>query len=448
MLDARDVRNCFNLFLGRMPANTPFDPPPTSSLPVLLRHIFETDEFKNDILQAILLREVLPHSALNDVLLLPLIDWAQSRLPIESFTRRAAGAARTWAQLLEVLLADANLVSVAPNLMAAEVDGLLRKRLENEPLSKTKRSVIGAIDAASAFEVRGWAVDLCDKSVPVILEFYADNTFVGAATCSEPRADVRDALGGDGKVGFTFKISTAHRAGFAGGRTLTVVDSISHQRIGGSTVVYAEAAQNWDAVNATRSEIVQLRQVLDRIEARLPEISRMASIPIDAYDSYWRRFYQPTPDVLSEQRTRSKQFTYRPLISVVVPAWNSNTRLLDDAIQSVRGQTYDHWEIVVTDDASDHDELRALKHHYASEPRIRWIEATDRQGIAGNTNRGIANSNGDYIAFLDHDDEFAPDALYRVALALQDRRYGLMYSDEDRIGRGRIRPSDSPHALL
>lgn len=431
-IDPREVRNCFSLFLGRLPANTPAELPPVTRLSVLLRHIFECDEFTG-VLQAVLLREPLPHNALADAHLLPLIDWAQSRLPLDTATRRSAGAARTWSQLLELLLADSKLVAVAPNLVAAQVDHFLRQRLESEPLSKVKRSVIGAIDAASAFEVRGWAVDLCDKSVPVVLEFYADNGFLGSVVCSEPRPDVRDAIGGDGKVGFAFKISTAHRSSFARGRTLTVVDSVSRERIGGSTVLYAEAAQNWDAVNITRSEIAQVREMLDRIEARLPEMGRMASIPVEAYGEYWDRFYRPTPDVLSEQRVESQRLAYRPLISVVLPAWNSNMRLLDRAVASVRTQTYDHWELIISDDASDHDELKALKYRYASEPRVRWVESTSREGIAENTNRGIAASTGDYVAFLDHDDEFAPEALFEVAIALQQHRYGLLYSDEDRI---------------
>jgi GT2 family glycosyltransferase/predicted O-methyltransferase YrrM len=432
-LDSQDVSNCFNLFLGRMPASSSLPGLAISNLSTLLHHIFEMDEFKTTVLPSVLLRDELPHSKLQSTPSFRLIDWVQRRLPIDASTRRVAGGVRTWAQLLELLLSDANLVAIAPHLVAADVYSILRQRLQNESWSKLERSVVGAIDAASGFEIRGWAVDVCDKSIPVILEFYVDLLFLGSVSCREFRPDVVEAVGGDGKCGFTFKISASHRANFAGGRTLVAIDSRSRVPIGTSTVVYSDAAQHWDAVSATRHELAQLRQALDRIEARLPDVGRMASIPIEAYDEYWDRFYRLTPEILAEQRIRSRQLTYRPLISVIVPTWKSHTRLLDQAINSVRAQTYDRWELVLTDDASGFDELSLLGRRYAAEPRIRWLEANLRGGIAVNTNRGISAAQGDYIAFLDHDDQLAPDALYHVALSLKERQYGLLYSDEDRI---------------
>lgn len=427
--DWSDITNCFNLFLGRMPSpDAGFE----TSLPVLFRSIFEAEEFKAGILPAVLFREALPHSALEEPLPLRLIDWAQRRLPITDPTRRAAGGARTWTQLLELLLSDSGLVALAPDLLAAGIDHTLRERLANEPLSRVKRSVIGVVDSATAFEIRGWAVDLCDKSIPVILEFYADSTLIGIMPCCEPRPDVQDLVGGHGKYGFTFKISTAHRANFAGGRTLIAIDSVSRERVGVSSIAHSDATQDWDAISSTRKELIEIRQVLARIEQRLPEIGRMASVPLEAYSEYWDRFYRPLPETLSAQRLRSARLPYRPLISVVLPTWNSDTRLLAKAIDSVLAQTWEHWELVIADDASDHDELRLLRHRFG-DPRIRWIDAPSRAGIARNTNEGIAVAVGDYIAFLDHDDELTPDAFYHVAVSLQERRYSLLYSDEDRI---------------
>jgi GT2 family glycosyltransferase len=361
------------------------------------------------------------------------MDWAQRRLPLGTATRHSLGGARSWAQLLELLLADASLLEYAPDLTAAGVDGILRQRLDLDPLSKLKRSVIGAIDSASAFEVRGWAVDLCERSIPVALELYADNLFLGAVSCSEPRPDVADTVGGEGNFGFTFRISSVHRAHFAGGRTLVALDSLTREPIAPSVVVRSDAAQQWDEIRATRNELAELRQLLLRIEARVPAVARMASVPLEAYGEYWERFYRFSPEMLAEQRAQSGRLAYRPLLSVVLPTWNSDTRWLEKAIASVQAQTYEKWELIITDDASERDELKLLRFRHSHEPRLGWLEAKVHVGIAANTNRGIAAAKGDYLAFLDHDDELAPDALYQVVLALQEQQYGLLYSDEDRI---------------
>jgi GT2 family glycosyltransferase len=432
-LDARDLANAYKVFLGRAADLASVNSMAVRSLAELLRGILESDEFNTTILQPILLREALPHVRLGSIPPISLIDWAQTGLSLSAQTRIALGGVGTWTQLLELLLSDPVLTGIASHLTEAGIDSVLRQRLENEPWTKIKRSVIGAVDAASGFEIRGWAVDLCDKPNPVVLEFYADNLFLGSMLCSDPRPDVVDAVGGTGKCGFAFKIPAAHRVSFGAGRTLVAIDAISRKPIGTSARVYSDAARHWDTISETRQELAQLRQVLERIEARLPDMERLASIPIEAYDEYWERFYRPSQDVLDDQRKRSEQIGYRPLISVVIPAWNSDARLLSQAINSVCRQSYTRWELVVTDDASGGDATRLLKRRYLEEPRIRWIESTVREGIAANTNRGIVAAQGDYIAFLDHDDELAPDALFHVVISMQDRRYGLVYSDEDRI---------------
>ncbi len=432
-LDARDAENCFLIFLGQVPDSGVVQKKIGAALHELLHELLESADFRSSVLPPLLLREQLPHLLLQGAPSLVLIDWAQGRLPIKDSTRLAIGGARTWAQLLELLLSDPVLVSISPELVSSDVQRIIKGRLEKEPLFKLQRSVMGVVDSSSAFEVRGWAVDLCDKSTPVTLECFADGVFLGSVSCNEPRPDVADVVGGRGHYGFTFKISTAHRASFAGGRTLTVVDALSKARIGEAHVIYSDAAQSSDVLADTRRELVELRKVLDRIEARLPELTHRASIPIEAYGEYWERFYRLSPAILADQRARAAQFSYRPLVSVVVPTYNSNTRLLSKAVESVRAQSYDQWELVLSDDASDRDELRTFMHRYAEEPRIRRIESASRSGIAVNTNRGIAEARGEYIAFLDHDDELSPDALYQTVLRLQRRKYGLLYSDEDRI---------------
>jgi GT2 family glycosyltransferase len=432
-VESRDLENCVAIFLGRKPGPELLDRRRAARISEILREFFETEEFQNSVLRPLLLREPLPQALLENAPSMRLIDWAQRRLPLGEPSRRALGAARTWTDLLEILFADRMLVSHSRELVDAEIDSTLWARVESQGFWKVKRSVTGAVDAASSFEVRGWAVDLCDKSTPVVLEFFADNAFIGSVPCDVFRADVQDVAGGTGNFGFSFKISAAHRAGFEGGRTLTAVDSVSKEQIGEPITVYADAAQSWDLIAEARKELTEIRKALERLEARLPAAGRRASIPIEAYSEYWERFYRLPKDLLLDQRALSRQFNYRPLISVVVPTWNSDTRLLHKAIESVRNQSYGHWQLVLSNDGPRGDELNSLMSRYAGEPRILWVESPSRLGIAVNTNRAIENSSGDYIAFLDHDDELSPEALYQVANRLQERHYGMLYSDEDRI---------------
>jgi GT2 family glycosyltransferase len=434
LMESRDVDDCFTLLLGRLPDVESIRQCVSSELDTVLRELMQSEEFRTQILTPLLLREPLPQERIAGAPSFRLIDWAQRKLPIGAAARTMAGASRSWTHLLESLLSDPCWATVAPALAAAGIDRVLRERLESQPLSKTKRSVVGALDAASCVEIRGWAMDLCNKAAPVTVEFFADNFFIGAVTSGDLRPDVQEAVGGDGKCGFHFRIPASRRASFAGGRLLIAADSVSRERIGDGIQVSADLTHGVDILTSTRGELTQLRELLQRIEARLPDLGRLASVPLEVYGEYWERFYRPAPDVLKAQRGISTAYVYRPLISVILPTWNSSSVLLEKAVDSVRSQTYEHWELVISDDASQpSDELRQLQRRHADDRRIRWIESGERAGIAGNTNRGLAAAAGEYLAFLDHDDELAPEALFEVARALQERRYALVYSDEDRI---------------
>jgi GT2 family glycosyltransferase len=432
LLTSKDVEDCCRLFLGRGSGpdaarcvNRP--------LRAVLGEILQTPEFQSGVLGPLLLREALPHEAWAPAPPPRLADWAQRRLPLSPPARAAAGGARSWTLLLEGLLAEPVVIALAPALQTAGIDRVLGERLARPP-GKIERAVIGAIDSASALEIRGWALDLCDKSQRVALEFYADHFFLGMATCGESRPDVQESMGGDGRCGFTFRVPAARREALAGGRALVAVDALSRQRVGISTPVAADVTAGLDVLAATRAELKSLREILERLEARLPDLTRLASVPLEAYGDYWARVGAPSADGLARERARAAAFAVRPLISVILPTWQSDPRLLGAAIDSVVAQTYDHWELIVSDDASPADDTRRrLLERYAADPRIRLLAHAERAGIAANTNRGIAVAAGEYVAFLDHDDALAPGALFAMVEALQERPFGLLYSDEDRI---------------
>lgn len=127
--------------------------------------------------------------------------------------------------------------------------------------------------------------------------------------------------------------------------------------------------------------------------------------------------------------------TRRPTISIVTPVYNVDPQWLARCIESVRAQSYPHWQLCLHDDASAHpDTRRALRGWAMVDPRIVVTWSRRNGGISAASNAALANAHGEFLALLDNDDELDPDALLEVA-ALIDRHpdADLVYSDEDRI---------------
>lgn len=145
-----------------------------------------------------------------------------------------------------------------------------------------------------------------------------------------------------------------------------------------------------------------------------------------------------------------------PLISVVVPVYKVDTRWLTRCIESISDQYYEKWELILVDDGSCSDNITSLLNFQDSQDaRIRSITLTENVGIAEATNVGIRNACGDFVAFLDHDDEFTPDALTWIVWAHNKHpQAAWFYSDEDKISpEGKYRtphfkPDFSPEFLL
>lgn len=97
------------------------------------------------------------------------------------------------------------------------------------------------------------------------------------------------------------------------------------------------------------------------------------------------------------------------LVSIVIPTYNS-VGYLCEALDSCLKQTYPHIEIIVVDDGSTDDTGNTLSAHYGSQ--IHYI-TQENSGPAIARNRGIEAANGDYIKFLDADDQLHPTCIER-----------------------------------
>lgn len=124
-----------------------------------------------------------------------------------------------------------------------------------------------------------------------------------------------------------------------------------------------------------------------------------------------------------------------PTVSVVIPTFN-RSELVARAIRSVQGQTYSNLEIIVVDDASRDDTKKVVAG--MSDARIRYIRHESNRGGSGARNTGIRAATGEYIAFLDDDDEWEPEKTEEQLSALRDYDVVLCTSDEHRRGIDRF----------
>lgn len=150
----------------------------------------------------------------------------------------------------------------------------------------------------------------------------------------------------------------------------------------------------------------------------------------------WVQAYDTLSDEdLSAAREHIARLSAHPVVSVVVPVYRPLEEDLRRAVESVVAQVYPHWQLVLVDDASPDQTTRPLLEQLATDDeRITVIQLERNAGIAGATNAGLAVADGDFVAFLDHDDELAPHALLLVADALADQpELDVVYSDEDKI---------------
>lgn len=119
-----------------------------------------------------------------------------------------------------------------------------------------------------------------------------------------------------------------------------------------------------------------------------------------------------------------------PKISVIIPTYNCS-KYITDAIQSVLNQTYNNYEIIIIDDGST-DNTKEILAPYISKNLIKYIQQS-HLGQAAARNRGLNESTGDYIAFLDADDMWKKAKLEKQIELIQKSKVDVCYTDSKPI---------------
>ena len=124
-----------------------------------------------------------------------------------------------------------------------------------------------------------------------------------------------------------------------------------------------------------------------------------------------------------------------PLISILLPTYNSDIKFLRQCIDSVINQSYENWELCIADDASTNAGVRDVISSYAEKDnRIKYVFREENGHISNSSNSAIKLASGEWVALLDHDDLLHPHALsYVVKEIIHNPSVQFIYTDEDKI---------------
>ncbi len=153
---------------------------------------------------------------------------------------------------------------------------------------------------------------------------------------------------------------------------------------------------------------------------------------------------------------KSRKFNKNPLISILMPVYNTDIDMLRSVIESVISQTYGRWELCICDGSDgEHRKVGDCCVAYAADDeRIKYRKLFENKGIAANTNECALMASGEYMALLDHDDMLHPSALYKVAEEIEKSGADFIYTDEmtfagsiDNVLLTNFKPDYSPDML-
>jgi len=138
------------------------------------------------------------------------------------------------------------------------------------------------------------------------------------------------------------------------------------------------------------------------------------------------------PNEAEIEQLRKIQFEVEPLISVVVPMYNTNEQYFEELVSSMENQIYKRWELCLADGSNEKNPK--FEEIASKDSRILYKFLGENKGISGNSNEALKMANGKYIALLDHDDLLPVNSLFEFVKEINYKNEpDFIYSDEDKI---------------
>ena len=118
------------------------------------------------------------------------------------------------------------------------------------------------------------------------------------------------------------------------------------------------------------------------------------------------------------------------LVSIIMPSWNTGN-FIAESIQSVINQTYKNWELIIVDDCSTDNTDEVVS--FYKDQRIKYLKNEKNSGAAITRNKALREAQGEWIAFLDSDDLWAPEKLEHQINFMKNNGYNLSFTEYEKI---------------
>ena len=205
------------------------------------------------------------------------------------------------------------------------------------------------------------------------------------------------------------------------------IEKIELTRTSGSTMI-KRYARHINAKNIKKAIMYVKRNGVSKLVHRLRYGSYIAQSDYQTW-----LFAQRVTKKNLETQSKTK-FAYSPKISILVATFNTKEEYLKEMIDTVVNQSYSNWELCIADGSTNDFVEKYVHEHYSSYGDIIKFKKLDQNyGISGNTNKAFEMATGDYITVYDHDDTLELDCFYEIVKALQEYRYDVLYTDEDKF---------------
>ena len=153
---------------------------------------------------------------------------------------------------------------------------------------------------------------------------------------------------------------------------------------------------------------------------------------ITLYDSFIKD-RTLSAEQIDEIKKEIEGFPYLPRISIIIPVFDIEPEILKRTVESAINQVYENLEICIANGSSNPEVKNLLDLYKEKDQRVKLLHMGKNLGISGNSNTALRLASGQFVAFLDHDDELMPDALFEAVKTLQYHpETDLIYTDEDK----------------